>query len=87
MPAEPLRLFILAGEPSGDRIAADLIRRLRNRGLIEVVGVGGEALAAEGLASLYPMRDLAVMGFADVVKRLPLLLWRARQTVEAVLKS
>lgn len=87
MPSEPARLFLLAGEPSGDRIAADLVRRLRERVPLSLSGVGGEALEAEGLASLYPMRDLSVMGFADVAKRLPLLLWRARQTVAAVLRS
>ncbi|GLQ57811.1 lipid-A-disaccharide synthase [Devosia nitrariae] len=85
--SEPLELFILAGEPSGDRIGADLVRRLRERATVELAGVGGDELAAEGLASLYPMQDLAVMGITDVLRRLPLLLWRVEETVRAIVRS
>ena len=74
--AEPLRLFILAGEASGDRIGADLVRRLRQHTTVVARGVGGHELAAEGLSSLFPMTDLSVMGWSDVLLRLPLLLWR-----------
>lgn len=87
MASDRLRLFILAGETSGDRIAADLVRRLRQRRPVELTGVGGGELAAEGLASLYPMSDLSVMGVSDVLKRLPLLLWRLRQTVAAIRRA
>ncbi|MBK8082917.1 MAG: lipid-A-disaccharide synthase [Devosia sp.] len=82
--AEPLRLFILAGEASGDRIGADLVRRLRQHTTVVARGVGGHELAAEGLSSLFPMTDLSVMGWSDVLLRLPLLLWRARQTARAI---
>ena len=85
--ADRLKLFILAGEPSGDRIGADLVNRLKARVAVDLSGVGGPALTAEGLKSLYPIDDLAVMGFADVLKRLPLLFWRARQTVNAILRA
>ena len=77
--ADRLKLFILAGEASGDRIGGDLVQRLRQHIPLELAGVGGSALAEAGLSSLFPLSDLAVMGFADVLKRLPLLLWRARQ--------
>ena len=83
--AEPIRLFILAGEPSGDRIGADLVKRLRVHHRATLTGVGGAELEGEGLKSLYPMSDLSVMGLTDVLKRLPLLLWRARQTSQAIL--
>lgn len=82
--ANPLSLFILAGEPSGDRIAADLVARLRQRVTLTLTGVGGDDLAAQGLVSLYPMGDLSVMGISDVLKRLPLLLWRVEQTARAI---
>src|SRR5690554_8203285 len=72
-----LKLFIVAGEPSGDRIAADLVARLRQRVPLALAGVGGDELKAMGLVSLYPMSDLSVMGISDVLRRLPLLLWRA----------
>ncbi|GGF23631.1 lipid-A-disaccharide synthase [Youhaiella tibetensis] len=82
--ADPLKLFILAGEPSGDRIAADLVERLQQRMGVDLVGVGGQELAGRGLVSLYPMSDLAVMGIRDVVMRLPLLFWRIAQTARAI---
>lgn len=85
--AEALRLFILAGEPSGDRIGADLVQRLRRKRPVGLSGVGGPELAAEGLKSLYPMENLSVMGWTDVLKRLPLLLWRARQTADAIIQA
>lgn len=80
----PLKLFILAGEPSGDRIAADLVTRLKQRVAVTLTGVGGLELAAHGLQSLYPMSDLSVMGVSDVLLRLPLLLWRVEQTARAI---
>ena len=79
-----LKLFILAGEPSGDRIAADLVSRLRQRVPLAFTGVGGHELETLGLRSLFPMRDLAVMGVSDVLLRLPLLLWRIEQTARAI---
>ncbi|KKB78052.1 hypothetical protein VW35_13165 [Devosia soli] len=86
-PPKALRLFVLAGEPSGDRIAADLVRRLRQRVPVVVTGVGGDALASEGQVSLFDMNELSVMGWADVLPRLPKLLWRARQVARAIVKS
>lgn len=83
--AEAARLFILAGEPSGDRLGAELVKGLRAARDIALTGVGGAELEGEGLRSLYPMSDLSVMGVTDVLKRLPLLLWRVRQTVRAIL--
>lgn len=85
--AEPVRLFILAGEPSGDRIAADLIIRLRRRVELDLSGIGGVELAGQGLASLFPMSDLAVMGVTDVILNLPRLLWRLEQTARFILKN
>lgn len=84
---EPLRLFILAGEPSGDRIAADLVERLRTRVDVALSGVGGPELEALGLHSMFPMRELSVMGWADVLPRLPKLLWRTRQVARAIVEE
>jgi lipid-A-disaccharide synthase len=85
--SDTLRLFILAGEPSGDRIAADLVVRLRQKVALDLTGVGGDELAGQGLASLFPMSDLAVMGVTDVLINLPRLLWRLEQTARAVLAA
>ena len=81
----PARLFIVAGEPSGDLLGGALIaglRQLCGDGLT-LDGVGGPAMAAEGLASRFPMEELSVMGLAEVLPRLPNLLRRIRETGDA----
>lgn len=85
--AEPLKLFVLAGEPSGDRLGADLVERLRSHLPVDVSGVGGPELEAVGLRSLFPMHELSVMGWADVLPRLPRLLWRSRQVARAIVRD
>jgi lipid-A-disaccharide synthase len=85
--AEPLRLFISAGEASGDRLGADLIAGLKARTPVEVSGIGGAEMAGQGLKSLFPITDLSVMGWSDVLRRLPLLLWRLRQTARAIVAA
>jgi len=74
-------IYLIAGEPSGDILAARLMRALREFGPIEFAGIGGEAMRAEGLHSLFPQADLAVMGFAEVVPRIPRILRRLKQTL------
>ncbi len=84
---DPVRLFVAAGELSGDHLGADLVRRMRRQTPVAISGVGGPELTAEGLRSLFPMRDLSVMGIVDVVVRFPLLWWRVRQTIRAILRE
>ncbi|MCF6343073.1 MAG: lipid-A-disaccharide synthase [Devosiaceae bacterium] len=80
-------IFILAGEPSGDNIGADLIRSLQRFSKFKIYGVGGSNMRQVGLSSIFPMSDISVMGFADVIKRLPKLLWRIRQVVNFIIKN
>jgi lipid-A-disaccharide synthase len=82
---ESLNLFILAGEPSGDRIAAQLVQNLRKQVDVALAGVGGDELEGQGVRSIFPMSDLAVMGVTDVLLNLPRLLWRLEQTARAIL--
>ncbi len=84
--SDPLFIFIVAGEPSGDALGASLIAALRQRtgGNLRVAGVGGERMREEGLASLVPLDDLAVIGVAEVLPRVPLVLRRVRETVTAI---
>lgn len=84
----PLKIFLIAGEQSGDALGAKLIRALRQRQWnLQFEGVGGEAMEAEGLKSLFPMADIAVMGFLPVIKRLPSLLERIRRTAAACIAA
>jgi lipid-A-disaccharide synthase len=79
------RLFLVAGEPSGDRLGGALIEGMRALGVApELAGVGGPSMAAAGMASRFPMEELSVMGIAEVLPRLPNLLRRIRETAEAV---
>jgi lipid-A-disaccharide synthase len=80
------RVTLIAGEHSGDQLGFKLMRALRaaTGGGIQFSGVGGEAMEAEGLKSLFPMSDIAVMGFLPVIAKLPTLLARIRQTVESI---
>ncbi|MGN6100113.1 MAG: lipid-A-disaccharide synthase [Devosia sp.] len=82
-----LKLFILAGEASGDRLAAALVHEMKLRQPVRLSGVGGSELAGEGLRSLFPMEDLSVMGFSDVAKRLPRLYWRLGQAARSALRE
>jgi lipid-A-disaccharide synthase len=85
----PLRLALVAGEPSGDELGYKLMRALRaaTNGRIEFSGVGGEAMAAEGLESLFPISEIAVMGILPVLAKLPALLARIRQTADAIVAA
>jgi lipid-A-disaccharide synthase len=80
------RLFLIAGEPSGDQLGGALLAGLRDLcgGGLAVEGVGGPAMAAQGLASRFPMEELSVMGLAEVLPRVPNLLRRIRETADAV---
>ena len=81
---DPFRLFVVAGEPSGDRLGAELLKRLRIETSVQPLGIGGPELEGEGLKSLFPMSNLSVMGVSDVLKRLPLLYLRVIQTAGAI---
>jgi lipid-A-disaccharide synthase len=73
----------VAGEHSGDALGAALVAPLRRLAGREIIfkGVGGEGMAAEGVDSLYPLADVAVMGIAAIAKRLPVILRRVHETV------
>ncbi|MBK5567561.1 lipid-A-disaccharide synthase [Ensifer sp. SSB1] len=89
MSAPSYKLAVIAGEVSGDLLGADLVRALRAQSgsTIELVGVGGEALEAEGLRSLFDYSELSIMGFTQVLARLPKLIMRIRQTAKAIIAA
>jgi lipid-A-disaccharide synthase len=82
-----LDVFLVAGEESGDRLGAALMRALRERtsGRVRFAGVGGRAMAAEGAASLYSIEDVPIIGISSVLRRLPKILRLIRFTVREVL--
>ena len=84
-----MRIWLVAGEDSGDQLGAKLMRALSDLsgGAVRFGGVGGEAMAAEGFASLFSIDDVAVMGYLPVAARLRTLLRRIRQTVRDVVEA
>ncbi len=84
-----MRLAIIAGEASGDLLGADLVAALKSDfGVdIELIGVGGPALEAEGLNSLFDFSQLSIMGLSAVLARLPGLIRRIYQTANAIIKA
>jgi lipid-A-disaccharide synthase len=75
-------IYLIAGEASGDVLGARLIAALHaRRPALAVAGIGGEAMATQGLESLFPMQDLALMGLLEVLPRLRHLRHRLQQTV------
>jgi len=77
-------VFVVAGEPSADLIGGRFMRALKAQLPVRFVGVGGPLMMAEGLKPLFPMSDLSVMGFIEIVPHIPRLLRRIGQTVKAV---
>ena len=89
VPSRRLRVALVAGEPSGDQLGFKLMRALGEQaaGGVDFLGVGGEAMAVEGLNSLFPLADVAVMGVLPVIKRLPALLDRIRRAAAAIVAA
>ncbi|MBY0273245.1 MAG: lipid-A-disaccharide synthase [Alphaproteobacteria bacterium] len=77
-------IFLIAGEPSGDRLGADLIISLKRNQGVRFMGIGGDAMKAEGLESLFPMEELSLMGIFSILRDLPNLLRRLRYTVKTI---
>jgi lipid-A-disaccharide synthase len=82
-------VFLVAGEESGDRLGGALMAALKRAsgGRARFSGVGGTQMTGEGLASLFPLGDLATFGFASLPGRLPKILRRIRQTADAVVAA
>ncbi|OYU40503.1 MAG: lipid-A-disaccharide synthase [Pseudorhodobacter sp. PARRP1] len=85
---KPLSLYLLAGEPSGDRLGAALMAGLKSlHPNIIFQGIGGPLMQAEGLNSLFPMEELSIMGLAEVLPRYFHLKRRIREAAAAALAA
>lgn len=83
-----LRVFLIAGEPSGDRLGAALMAGLKALAPgVEFHGIGGPLMQAEGLQSLFPMQELSVMGIAEVLPKYFHLKRRIREAAAAALAA
>lgn len=83
------RLFVVAGEHSGDALGAKLMATLNAqfRSRIHYLGVGGEGMEKCGLHSQFPMQDVAVMGPMSILPKLPRIVRRVYRTVDAAIAA
>jgi len=82
-----VKIFLVAGEHSGDQLGGKLMQAL-SRALgdqVSFAGLGGGAMREQGLDSIFPLEDIAVMGFVPVLARLPTILQRIRETAAAAI--
>ena len=77
-----LKIFIIAGEVSGDVLGAKIMREMPDA---EFIGIGGRNMQDMGLTPLFPMSDLAVMGIFEVLAHAKTLKAHINQTIEAIL--
>ena len=90
-----LRIAVVAGEESGDLLGSACMRAINQRISAQhtpdatpyYAGIGGETMAQAGLDSLFPMQELNLMGFAEVLPHLPRLVWRLHQTIRYIEKQ
>ena len=87
--SDTVDIFLVAGEESGDRLGAALMRALRERtaGHVRFVGIGGRAMAAEGLVSLHSIDALSIIGFSAIPRRIPTILRLMRFTAQAIIEG
>ena len=79
-------IFLIAGEPSGDALGANLMASLKKetKGRARFTGIGGPKMAAEGLESLFPMEELSVMGLIEILPKIPRLHSLINETVSQI---
>ena len=80
------KIFILTGEPSGDKLASKVITNLRKiNSNIEYLSVGGESLQSLGIRSIYNLKDITYLGFTNVILNLFKINKKINQTVQAII--
>lgn len=80
--AHPPKIAIIAGEVSGDQLGGWLMEAIKaKRPDVQFVGIGGSNMQAQGLTSLFPIRDIALIGIAEILPHIRTLTRRIRETV------
>lgn len=87
MSGAPLKIYLIAGESSGDLLGSHLMRALKAESPREVKfhGVGGEKMEAEGLSSLFPYHELSLLGFVEILPYVFNIFVRINAAVEDIL--
>ena len=81
------KIFVLTGEPSGDRLASTVIAKLKQRDLdIEYLCVGGSHLTSLGIKSIYDLKEITYIGFTNVLLNLFKIKKKINETVDKIIK-
>lgn len=80
-------LLIIAGEASGDKHAAHLVESLKRLGDVRILGVGGDRMKAAGVELIHHVKEMSVMGFTDIVAKLPFFRRVRRDLVKSIAKE
>ena len=81
------KIFILTGEPSGDKLASKVIAKLKSsRSDIEYLSVGGEYLQGLGIRSLYELKEITYLGFTKVLLNVFKIREKINKTVDEIIK-
>lgn len=88
MKQTPKKIYIIAGEASGDQIGSKLMMALKERDAsYTFYGIGGDKMQDVGLKPVFPMQELSIMGLAEIVPHLRRIFKRIKQTVAHVIKT
>ncbi|KIN77233.1 lipid-A-disaccharide synthase [Sulfitobacter mediterraneus] len=83
-----MKVFILAGELSGDKLGGALMAGLKElRPEVQFDGIGGPEMMAQGLVSRFDMSELSVMGLAEILPKYRALMARINETAQAVIDT
>ena len=81
------RIFVLTGEPSGDKLASTVISKLQSTSSeIEYLSVGGSNLKNLGISSIYDLKEITYLGFTSVILNIFKIKKKINQTVEEIIK-
>ena len=83
-----MKVYLIAGEPSGDKLGAELMAGLISCAPyeLEFCGVGGPLMEEQGLSSLFPINEIAVMGIGEILAKYSFLKERIKNTVDDIRK-
>ncbi len=81
------KIFILTGEPSGDKLASTVISKLQSiNSEIKYLSVGGSNLKKLGISSIYDLKEITYLGFTSVILNIFKIRKKINQTVEEIVK-
>ena len=81
------KIFVLTGEPSGDKLASTVIAKLKkNHSDIEYLSVGGSHLNSLGIKSIYDLKEITYIGFTSVILNLFKIRSRINETVKKIIE-